>query len=473
MQRPTLQHAVSRLLLAPCLALTGCALQHIEPAPLNPQASQSAHLERSLVDDRTRNFLAQRNIDVADWPPRRWSPELLALAALDRHPATARARARAALARAELQTAGLAPASSLSPTLERHNQHDAGQSPWSVGLALDLAVTGETVREARIERAQLLADAALLEEADAAWSIRSAALRAQLELWSSSAEMKLLDQLVANALEAQRVMQKRHELGAADALDLATVRSAAAQAESRFVQAEQRRLRARGDLAQALALPQSALDALAMDDSDFEQPAALPAADALRASATLDRIDLRRALAMHAAAEAALQVELRAQYPEIRIRPGLLWDQGAMVWQMGASLPLFSGERQAGPIAEAVARREIAAQDFLALQAQALAALDAARARLAAARLDTDSAEAEQDEARRQATRTEQRFSRGDADRLDRVLARSRVIEADLRVLQAHGRSAASRLALEDALQRPLAQLKPLAIVRLTSESTP
>ncbi len=473
MQRPTLPHAVAHLLLAPFLALTGCAVQHVEPEPLNPQASESAHLERSLVDDRTREFLAQRNIDVSDWPPRRWSPELLALAALDRHPATARARARAALARAELQTAGLKPATSLSPTLERHNQHDAGQSPWSVGLALDLAVTGESVREARIDRARLLADAALLEEADAAWSIRSAALRALLELWSSSAEMKLLDQLVASSLEAQRVMQKRHELGAADALDLATVRSAAAQAESRFVQAEQRRLRARGDLAQALALPPSALEALTLDAGEFEQPATLPAVDALRASATLDRIDLRRALAQHAAADAALQVELRAQYPEIRIRPGLLWDQGAMVWQMGASLPLFSGERQAGPIAEAVARRDIAAQDFLALQTQALTALDTARARLSVARLDTDSATAELDEARRQSTRTEQRFARGDADRLDRLLARNRVLEAELRMLQAHGRSVASRLALEDALQRPLAQLKPPAIARLTSESTP
>ena len=60
-------------------------------------------------------------------------------------------------------------------------------------------------------------------------------------------------------------------------------------------------------------------------------------------------------------------------------------------------------------------------------------------------------------EARLQLTRTEQRFTRGDADRLDRVLALTRLLEADIRLLQARTRTLASRLALEDAMQRPLA----------------
>ena len=240
------------------------------------------------------------------------------------------------------------------------------------------------------------------------------------------------------------------------ALELTTTRTAAAQAESRYVVTEQRQIRARGELAQALALPLSAVDALALDFSEFENPPPVPADDALRAATLLDRIDLRRALARHEAAEAGLRVELRAQYPEIRIQPGLLWDQGATVWKLGASLPLFAGERQAGPIAEAVARRELAAQEFLALQAQSLGALDLARARVKAAVLDTDGAEAEHDEERLQLIRTEQRYTRGDADRLDRQLARIRLIEADIRVVQARTRTLASRLALEDALQRPL-----------------
>jgi hypothetical protein len=222
-------------------------------------------VKRSLGDAGTRALLAQRNIDVADWPRTRWTPEELTLAALGQHPETARARARASLARAQLQTAGLTPRSTLAPEIERTNERDPGQSAWSVGLALDLALTGASVRDARIERARLLADAALLDEADAAWSIRSAAQGALLELWSSSSEMKLLDQLVATQLQAQAVMQKRYDLGAADALELTATRTAAAQAETRFVLTEQRQIRARGELAQALALPLSAIDAVQID----------------------------------------------------------------------------------------------------------------------------------------------------------------------------------------------------------------
>jgi outer membrane protein TolC len=455
MQRLTLSTSV----LLPCIALSACALQHVPPAPLEPVSSQTAFLQRSLTDTATRELLAQRNIDVSIWPPARWAPEPLVLAALPRHPATAQARARADLARAQLQTAGLTPRTILSPEIEHTNERDAGQSAWSVGLALDLALTGASVREARIERARLLADAALLDEADTAWSVRSAAQRALIELWAASAEMTLLDRLVAAQREAQAIMHKRYALGAADALELTATRTATAQAESRYVLAEQRQLRARGDLAQALALPLSSIDALQIDFSAFDTPPPLPAAGVLRAGATLDRIDLRRALARHAAAEAALTIELRAQYPEIRIKPGLLWDQGATVWQLGASLPLFAAARQAGPIAEAVARRDLATQDFLALQAQALIALDHARTRVRAAELDTDGVAAELDEAHLQATRTEQRYTRGDADRLERLLARARVFETDIRLLHARQRTLVSRLALEDAMQRPLSAM--------------
>jgi len=76
MQRPTLP---LRLLL-PILAMSGCALQHVEPAPLQPDTSHTAYRQRTLGDAATRELLAQRNIDVSAWPPARWSPELQVLA---------------------------------------------------------------------------------------------------------------------------------------------------------------------------------------------------------------------------------------------------------------------------------------------------------------------------------------------------------------------------------------------------------
>ncbi|MBU0601828.1 MAG: TolC family protein [Gammaproteobacteria bacterium] len=453
MQRPTL----SKLALVLLLAASGCAVQQIAPAPLMPEASQSEFMRRSLDDARTRDFLAQRNIDVGIWPPARWTPEQLALAALAHHPAMAQARASARLADAQLSSAGLASPASVSSQAEHHEQRDPGQSAWSVELALDIAVTGTPLREARIARARMLAGTALLDEADAAWRIRSAVWHALLELWASRGESVLVDQLATVHEEALSVMQTRVRLGAADTIELARSRASAMQIATRRVLSQQRLLQAQAGLAQALALPASALDALRIDFSAFERVGELPAPESLRAEATLSRIDMRRALANHAAAEAALGIELLAQHPEIRLRPGLMWDQGSFVWQLGASLPLFAAQRQAGPIAEAVARRDIAAQDFLALQTQVLGELELARTRAGHATRDIDSHTAALADARALAQRTEQRLARGDADRLDRLLAQGERIEAELRLLQARQRALAARLALEDAVQRPLA----------------
>lgn len=456
-------HPTQRLLpIALLLVMTACTVRHVERAPIDPLASESFYRARTLDDDETRAWLAQRDIDVSTWPLPAWSSEALVTAALREHPALARAAAATRAARGAVQTAGLPPRMTLSPDIERSNERDAGQSAWSVGLALDLAVTGQSVREARIERAQQLVDAAVLDEAEVVWNVRSRARHALLDLWSAEGEAVLLDRLAQRWQSALAAVQSRYDLGASDALELGLMRGEAMRAESRRIQARQRVLTARGELADVLALPLDIMGRLRLDFGEFEQApgpdgdAALPSPAALRAGATLNRIDLRRALARHAASEAALQIELRAQYPEIRLQPGLLWDQGATVWQLGAALPLFMTQRQAGPIAEALARRDQAAQDFLALQSQALAALDVARSRSMAAGLDTRSARNERDEASRHAERMAQRFGRGDADRLENLLAGVRVLEADIRLLQARTRSLSAMLATEDALQRPL-----------------
>ncbi|WP_018410960.1 TolC family protein [Methyloversatilis thermotolerans] len=458
-------HPTRRLLpIALLLVLSSCAVRHVERSPIDPLEGESLYRARALDDDATRDWLAQRDIDVSAWPLPAWNGDALVTAALREHPALARAAAATRAARGAVQTAGLRPRMTLSPDIERSNERDAGQSAWSIGLALDLALTGQSVREARIERAQRLVDAAVLDQAEVVWNVRSRARRGLLELWSAEGELALLAQLAQRWQSALTAVQSRYDLGASDALELGLMRSEAMRAESRRIQARQRVLMAHGELADALALPLDTLSGLRLDFSEFEDAPvpdstpALPSLAALRAGATLNRIDLRRALARHAASEAALQIELRAQYPEIRLQPGLLWDQGATVWQLGAALPLFMTQRQAGPIAEAIARRDEAAQDFLALQSQALAALDVARSRWMEAGLDTRSARNERDEASRHAARMAQRFGRGDADRLDNLLAGVRALEADIRLLQARTRSLSAVLAIENALQRPLVE---------------
>jgi outer membrane protein, heavy metal efflux system len=77
----------------------------------------------------------------------------------------------------------------------------------------------------------------------------------------------------------------------------------------------------------------------------------------IQRDAVLNRLDVRRALAQYAAAEADLQLEIAKQYPDIQIGPGYTYEEGHSYFTLGlsATLPVFN--RNQGPIAEAEARR--------------------------------------------------------------------------------------------------------------------
>ena len=85
----------------------------------------------------------------------------------------------------------------------------------------------------------------------------------------------------------------------------------------------------------------------------------------IQRDAVLNRLDVRRALAQYAAAEADLQLEIAKQYPDLQIGPGYTYEEGNSFFTLGlsATLPVFN--RNQGPIAEAEARRRQAAAAFL------------------------------------------------------------------------------------------------------------
>ena len=98
----------------------------------------------------------------------------------------------------------------------------------------------------------------------------------------------------------------------------------------------------------------------------------------IRRTALTSRADLLEALAEYAASQAALQLEIAKQYPDIHLQPGYEFDQGDSKWGIGASVELPVLSRNQGPIAEAKAKREESAARFIALQAKVLAEIDRA-----------------------------------------------------------------------------------------------
>jgi outer membrane protein TolC len=185
--------------------------------------------------------------------------------------------------------------------------------------------------------------------------------------------------------------------------------------------------------------------------------------------AVLNRLDIRRALAQYAAAEASLQLEIAKQYPDINIGPGYTYEETHSFFIFGLStiVPLFN--RNQGPIAEAEARRKEAAAAFLERQAQVIARSERALAVYTAALKELSEAESLSKLQENQMQITQQAIRSGTDIRvsLDSVeiqiwiLARAR-LDALARAQKALGD-------LEDAVQHPLA---PSDMFPINPEST-
>ena len=123
--------------------------------------------------------------------------------------------------------------------------------------------------------------------------------------------------------------------------------------------------------------------------------------------------------------------------------------------ELGFSLELPILNQNQGPIAEAKARRELAAAQFTALQAKVIGEIDRAVAgyRAAVGELTTGDSLLAAEQRQEQSVRAQQRA--GAADRLDWLSARLELDTATLDHLDGQARFQSALGALEDALQRP------------------
>jgi cobalt-zinc-cadmium efflux system outer membrane protein len=236
--------------------------------------------------------------------------------------------------------------------------------------------------------------------------------------------------------------------------------------------AEGRVSETRAALAAAIGIPVAGLEGVHFSWAAWEQP---PDSESLSAAfvqreAVLNRLDVRRALAEYAGAEAALQLEIARQHPDIEIGPGYQYEERDSFFTVGlaVTLPLFN--RNQGPIAEAEARRKEAAAQFLVTQAQVIAQSEAARERYRTAFSELQQAQASLDQLHNAVEpRVRQTVAAGESDwfALNGVLlqgsaAATTRLDALYRVQVALGQ-------MEDALQLPL---EPGAIAPLTPQSS-
>ena len=442
-----------RLLLLVTMLSSGCTVRHYQAIPLVPGESASRLEARSLADPGLRAYV-EKNLghSISPWPPKTWELRTLSLAALYFHPSMEAARARLAEAEAATLTAGARP----NPTL---SLAPGVPSPWL--LNLDFAVPIETAgkRGHRMQSARSLDQAAQLDLADAAWKVRSGVRLALLNGLLASRNLDALRSEEELRREQVKLLEQRLAVGEIARPEVDTARIELSKTHLAIAAAEGRVNETRAALAASMAVPVVALEGMDFAWAALDSP---PAAEslspaAIQRDAVLNRLDVRRALAQYAAAEADLQLEISKQYPDIQIGPGYTYEEGHSYFTLGLSATLPVLNRNEGPIAEAEARRREVAAAFMEKQTQVIAQSEASLARYVSALKEL----AEADQSLRtlmdaQLQRTQRAVQLGEEDRLalngvqieHAVVVRGR-LDALTRAQSALGE-------LEDAVQRPL-----------------
>lgn len=435
--------------------LSGCGWQQYAPKPLDPDASVVGFQERDLQAAPLRDFLAERGLPVSTWPPARWDVESLELAALYFHPQLALARAELAVAEAAQITAAARQNPGLSVSLEHHSATDDGRTPWSIGPTVSVPFERGAKRAARIERAAAIAEAARLKVEEQELGVRRAVRKRFLDYHAVLSRIDTFKRKSVLFDEGIALLRRREELGLAGSFEVSAMRVEVQRARLARNAVEARAQTAAAALAVEVGVPLAALEGVTLDAATFQGVPPRPAlsAQALRRQALTGRADIRRTLQEYAVAEAEVKEQIARQYPDFTLSPGYFFDQADNVWSLGAAFVLPLLDRNEGPIAEAQARREVAAQRFVSLQAAIIGEVETAQAGYLAALESASEARGIIDSVIERERRVERQFEVGDADRLTLVRAKLETADAVLIHDELATEAWHSLLRLEDAVQ--------------------
>lgn len=455
------------------LALAGCAAFHAHE--LVPANTATELQQRGLADPKLLQFIQSVTAQNSASPRPDWNLDHLTLAALFYHPDLAVARAQAHWAEAGIKTAEQRPNPSitLSPTLVRNLATAA--VPWIAASSLSIPVETAGKRDDRIEKAKQLAAAARLRIADTAWLVRGRLRAALLETFAAEQAAQLAHQQFAIQQAIHQCLEQQRAVGEIGPLESARAQVALNQAQLNVDAAQKRVAESKVALAAAIGIPVEGLANVNFDYQDFAVDPALQdiAVSRLKTQALHTRPDLLAALADYDASQAALQLEIANQYPNLQANPGYAWEMGEHRWTLGSTLSLPLLNQNQGPIAEAEAKRSEMAARFQALQMKIIGDIDRAQAGVAALRDKWRASENQVQTQQRHWLITQAQYDAGEVDRvallsaeLEKTLSERARLDVLVEIQQALG-------ALEDTLRQPLhSLLTPRSLAELAAKES-
>ncbi len=332
-------------------------------------------------------------------------------------------------------------------------------APWGIGsFSLDLPIETAGKRGYRIAQAQRLADAARLAAGESAWAVRSRIRTALLQLLLDIRRRDLAAQEETTLAQVVTLFTQRVYAGGASQPELSLALSSLQIAKLKSAQTNARASEDRNILAAAVGLPVEALDGATFRWAMLDSPPSQQSLSAkeLQRLALLNRIDLRRELAQYAAADEALKLEIAKQYPDINIAGGYSWEGGENIFELGptAVLPVFNQNR--GPIAEAEARRNTLAAEFLAMQTRIIAQSNAILVRYRGALIELDAARSGADFQARRLDQARRALAVGEIDTVVLTQTQMQDLAAKQSLIESLANTQTALGALEDSIQRPL-----------------
>jgi outer membrane protein TolC len=437
-------------------ALSGCAFQKYRAAPLSPQAMAASLQSRTLNDAGLRSFV--ENIapsSTAAWPVPQWDLGHLTLAAFYFNPALDIARTRVAEAEAAVVTAGARPNPSIGGNL---GGETSPESPWITGLGFSLPIETAGKRRDRRTAAERQADVARWDLATTAWSVRAHVRSALVESLTAARSLALVRTEERIRAEQVHLMEQRLAVGMIPRPDVDAARIQHTHTLLAARTAEGRLSQAHALLAAAIGIPAASLDRIELSWPQFDQsPSAASLTGAtIQQDAVLDRLDIRRALADYAASEASLRLEIAKQYPDVDLGPTYAFEEAIHLFSIAASLTLPVFNRNQGPIAEALARRQEMAARFLSTQAEGIALSEQALAKYTAALNELAQARQLMQQLQAQEETAQAALRAGQGDRVRLNAAHLQTAVAAIARLDALNRAQQALGELENAVQRPL-----------------
>jgi outer membrane protein, heavy metal efflux system len=437
--------------------LAGCA--HFQPQPISPDKTAAQFEARRLDDAGLKNFLEQNSgHELKSWPQKSWDLNSLTLVAFYFHPSLEVARAQWLVAAAGTKTAGTRPNPSVTVNPGYDTQIPGNYSPWLVPVAFDLPIETAGKRGKRIAEAEKISESARFSFISAAWKIRSDVRASLLDFSMTGRRADLLQKQFSTQKQIVKLLQQRFDAGEISRPELTTAQIALNKTQLDLGDAQSKKSDAHSRLAEALGLTETALAGEKLNFDFSAHDAKRLASGEARNIALRLRADILAALADYAAAEDDLRLQVAKQYPDLHLGPGYAWNSGNAgdsQWSLGVTLELPILDQNQGPIAEAEARRKLAAAKFVELQAQVIGEIDRAVAGFRVAQSQLQTGNELLASGQRQQKSAEAQFKIGALEQLDVASAQLELNNAQLAQLDNEEKLQDAFGALEDALQLP------------------